>query len=557
VAATNNLETISSINTPESEHERITNLHPESLDKSVQTDLQEKVLSPEVMQNCRKLWSGINVLGGGPNPMLLAGKETSLEMAKQNDPALIEVLKAKGMEQYSQEEAIDILCNEEDIQEQRIRSVELETIERIGAKRIRLHFDETLTHLSTIEGLFDDDGNIKESEKNSDLYSQFVQFTEYINNLEKHGTKVEITLGPGVRHPERTSEKRYMYSVTEYELPSEEDDKKVWEKYCKGIARNFPNADLTVWIEPNFDAFVKGGRDPVKYAEAVCTAANAARDVDPTKKVGINMLFLDQSFAMETLQQIEQRGYSPKDLVGYITFNPYRFQAPEAPTWTEGARNRIFRDQPMDELALIEYETYEDEVKAFYKHLSKYEINDIRVGESGYESDGYSPHQNAVCNIHSWVLDKYLWVRETPWRAIQKEGSKSNRGLVSEDGVTTENFFAYKHFNEIFTPDVIPVGELTDPADRRVYCKIFRNTSTNEDIAVLWTAQTYNPSEDIYSRTVILDVPEISTFKQISGLCQETVEEQNITGALLKEKGVKIADDPIILVGNFGFDKSA
>jgi hypothetical protein len=187
---------------------------------------------------------------------------------------------------------------------------------------------------------------------------------------------------------------------------------------------------------------------------------------------------------------------------------------------------------------------------AFYKRLSEYGINDIRVGESGYQGDEYSVHQNAICNVRSWILDRYLWVRETPWRAIQREESNKKFGFVSEKGIPTENFNAYKHFNEIFTPDVVPIGEINDSNNRRAYCKVFKNNRTGEDVIVLWTAQVYESTEEMYKRTFVLDVPEKSNYKQISYLWKENVEEQVVAGASLNKEGVEVGDDPIILIGN-------
>ncbi len=541
---------------PETEKERTVEMKISLLDSSKQTELQESILSPEVMQETLTYWAGVNVMGGVVNPMLVASRDEVLELAKHDLPAVTDKLKAAGIDDSDNPvETIELIYKDRSKKEENIRAIERETIDKIGAKRVRMHFDEVLTHLSTIESLFDDSGKIKESERDSELYTGFRQLVEYVEDLEKQGVKVEIALGPGVKHSERTADKRHAYSVTEYELPSEEDDVRVWDRYCKGIARNFPNSDLTVWVEPNFDEFVKSGRDPDKYAKAVYEAANAVQEVDPVRKVGISMLFLDQGFALDTLQQIKELGSTPKDLVGYVTFNPYRFHAPEAPTWTEGARKMIHRDKPLDALSSELPDTYENEVTTFYKRLAEYGINDIRVGESGYQGDGYSAHQNAVCNIRSWVLDRYLWVRETPWRAIQKEGSGSNRGLVSEEGVPTENFNAYKHFNEIFTPDVVPVGEINDPEDRRVYCKIFKNERTGEYITVLWTAQTYDSAKGVYKRTFTLNVPEGSNFKQISCLWGENTKEQNVTGISLNKEGVEVGEDPIVLIGNFGYSK--
>ncbi len=547
------LETNTSTITPELEHQRKVEMNVSSSDKSKQTELQESILSPEIKQNTLNYWAGVNVMGGVVNPMLVASKEDVLEMARRDMHEVTNALDSAGINyQDNPMGTVEALFKDKTTKEKDIRSIERETIDKIGAKRVRMHFDEVLTHLSTVEGLFDDSGNIKESEKNSDLYTGFTQLVEYVKDLEKSGVKVEIALGPGVKHPDRTADKRHVYSVTEYELPSEKEDTKVWERYCKGIARNFPNSDLTVWVEPNFDEFVKGGRDPNKYAEAVRTAANAIQEIDSKRKVGMSMLFLDQGFALDTLKQIKESGSKPNDLVEYVTFNPYRFRAPEAPTWTESARKMIYREKPVDTLSSELPDTYENEVMSFYKRLSEYGINDIRVGESGYQGDGYSVKQNAICNVRSWVLDRYLWVRETPWRAIQKEDSDKKYGLVSEKGIPTENFNAYKHFNEIFTPDVVPVGEITDPDDRRVYSKVFKNNHTGGDIVVLWTAQTYEPSEEIYKRTFVLDVPEKSNFKQVSCLWKDKVEEQSVTGASLSKEGVEVGDDPIILVGNFG-----
>jgi len=560
---------------PESDLQRETALNPANLDTSVQQGIQETIGSPEIMKASLEYWAGINVLGGGPNPMLLAGKETSIEMANNNDPKVIEALKNEGIEVNADTNIVEMInnaCQQRDTEEQKIRSLETGVISELGANRIRLHFDETMTHLSLIENLFDNDGNIKDSEKGSERCAGFMQLVEYVGSLEKNGAKVEITLGPGVPHPEREPEvsteanpkKRYMYSITEYELPTDEADKIVWERYCKGIARYFPNADLTVWIEPNLDIFVQSGRDPEKYSETVVSAIDAIRTVNPEKKVGINMLFADQSFAVDTLNHIKTLGLEPKDVVGYVTFNPYRFRAPERPTWTEGSRRRVFKDMPTDELATVDYDTYEEEILRFHRRLSEYGINDIRVGESGYEGDNglkgkdryeYSPHQNAVCNIRSWVLDRYLWIRETPWRAIQKEGSKSHRGLVAEDGTPTENFHAYKHFNEIFTPDVEPVGELTDPEDRRVYCKIFKNKQSGEDIAVLWVAQKYGPSEEPYQRSFVINTPESASYTRIAKLWSENTDKDTVSGEMLSSEGIAVAEDPVILVGNFGFEK--
>jgi len=538
---------------PEVEKQRVVEIDVSSIDRSKQTELQESILSPEIKQYTLDYWAGVNVMGGVVNPMLLASKGDVFEMAKRDMHEVTDALESAGID-YSDNPmgTVETLFKDKGKKEEEIRSIERETIDKIGAKRVRMHFDEVLTHLSTVESLFDDSGNIKESEKNSELYTGFTQLVEYVEGLEKQGVKVEIALGPGVRHAERTADKRHAYSATEYELPSEEEDIKVWERYCKGIARNFPNSDLTVWIEPNFDEFVKSGRDPAKYAKAVVSAANAVQEIDPEKKVGISMLFLDQSFALDTLREIKESGSNPTELVGYVTFNPYRFRAPEASTWTEGARKMIYRDKPLSALSSELPDTYENEVMAFYKRLSEYGINDIRVGESGYQGDGYSLHQNAVCNVRSWVLDRYLWVRETPWRAIQKEDSNAKYGLVSEQGLPTENFYAYKHFNEIFTPDVVPVGELNDPQDKRVYSKVFKNNRTGEDIVVLWTAQTFNPSEEIYKRTFVLNVPEKSNFRQISCLWKQKVEEQAVTGTSLSKEGVEVGDDPIILIGNLG-----
>jgi len=550
------LETNTSTITPELEHQRKVEIQVSSLDKSKQTELQESILSPEIKQNTLNYWAGVNIMGGVVNPMLVASKEDVLEMARRDMHEVTNALDSAGINYLDNPMlTVESLFKDKSIKEKEIRSIERETIDKIGAKRVRMHFDEVLTHLSTVEGLFDDSGDIKESEKNSELYTGFTQLVEYVKDLEKQGIKVEIALGPGVKHTERTADKRHVYSVTEYELPSEKEDIKVWERYCKGIARNFPNSDLTVWVEPNFDEFVKSGRDSAKYAKAVVSAANAVQEIDPEKKVGISMLFLDQGFALDTLQQIKESGSNPDDLVGYVTFNPYRFRSPEAPTWTESARKMIYRDKPLSALSSELPDTYENEVMAFYKRLSEYGINDIRVGESGYQGDGYSDHQNAVCNVRSWVLDRYLWVRETPWRAIQKEDSKNKYGLVSEKGIPTENFNAYKHFNEIFTPDVVPVGEIADPNDRRVYSKVFKNNRTGEDIIVLWTAQTYEPSEEIYKRTFVLDTPEQSNFRKISCLWKENVEEQAVTGASLCKEGVEVGDDPVILIGNLEYSK--
>ena len=540
--------------TPETEIYRSVELNPEMLDRKIQSELQEVVLSPEVMSESLKYWSGINVMGGVVNPMLLASRKEVQEMAERDVNEVANALESAGIN-YSGDPigTVERLFRDKSTKEQEIRSLERQTIDDIGARRIRLHFDESITHLSTIESLFDDDGNIKESEKSSELYAGFTQLVEYVKGLEKQGARVEIALGPGVKHTERSADKRHVYSVTEYELPAQEADIRVWERYCKGVARNFPNSDMTVWVEPNYDEFVKGGRDPARYAEAVYTAARSVQEVDANKKVGMSMLFLDQDFALETLKHIDELGSIPGDIVGYITFNPYRWGAPEAATWTEGARDRVFRKKAKSALSLETYNTYEDEITTFYKRLAKYNINDIRVGESGYDGDGYTAHENAVCNIRTWVLDRYLWVRETPWRAIQKEGSDSNRGLVSEQGVPTENYNAYRHFNEIFTPDVVSVGEITDPVDRRVYCKIFKNKRTGEDIVALWTAQTYDPKEEVFQRRFTLNVPSDSRVRQVSGIWAKEPSEISVDSTALKDEGVTVGEDPVFLIGNLGF----
>ena len=49
---------------PEQEHIRITELEPSLLDNSFQIELQESILSPEVMRDTLDYWSGINVMGG-------------------------------------------------------------------------------------------------------------------------------------------------------------------------------------------------------------------------------------------------------------------------------------------------------------------------------------------------------------------------------------------------------------------------------------------------------------------------------------------------------------
>ncbi|OGC45997.1 hypothetical protein A2V49_02015 [candidate division WWE3 bacterium RBG_19FT_COMBO_34_6] len=546
---TQKLETMEA--TSETEKPKVVEMKMELLDTSKQIELQESILSPEVMRDTLRYWAGINVMGGTVNPMIVASKEEVLEMAKRDIHEVTKVLSDAGID-YSNDPMVTVesLFKEKNTKEQEIRSIERETVDKIGAKRVRMHFDEVLTHLSTIERIFDDYGNIKESEKSSELYTGFIQLVEYVNDLEKQGVKVELALGPGIKHSERTADKRHTYSVTEYELPSEEEDIKVWERYCKGIARSFPNVDLTVWVEPNFDEFVKSGRDPKKYAKAVLSAAKEIQEVDPIRKVGISMLFLDQNFAMKTLQEIKEQGSKPSDIIGYITFNPYRWGAPEAPTWTESTKKIVYRDKPEDTLSLEAFDTYEDEISAFYRRLAEYDINDIRVGESGYDSDNYSAHQNAVCNIRCWILDRYLWVRETPWRAIQKEGSNSNRGFVSENGAPTENFNAYKHLNELFTPDVVPIGEINDPKDKSIYYKIFKNKSTDEDIIVLWVSQTYDPSKKTHKRTIKLDVPADLSYSQISSIWNEETTKQTVTGKSLSKDGIEIGDDPVILIGN-------
>jgi len=470
-------------------------------------------------------------------------------MFKNKDERVLRLLIEKGMVDESDGlEIIERYCEDDNKKEQEIRELEKRAVEELGANRIRLHFDETMVHLSSIEKLFDEEGNILESEMDSEHCKGFLQLVKYVEDIERDGLKAEISLGPGVPHPERTPDRRHMYSITEYELPVDDVDKKVWEKYCRGIAHYFPNSDLTVWIEPNYKGFVQGGRDGCKYGDTVISAAQAVREIYPEKKVGLNMLFLDQEFIFQTLDHIKEKGISPADIVGYITFNPYRFHAPESPTCPEKSSKLDLGNKPVEV-----YDSYEQEVQSFRKKLLEYGITDIRVGESGFEGDNYTPHQNAVCNLRSWALNRYLSVRETPWRAVQKKGSGSNRGLISEEGIPTENFNAYKHFNEIFTPDVKPIGEIVDPQDRRVYCKIFKNEKTNEDIIVLWVAQEYDSKQEIYQRTFIINTPRNEGFTEISKLWDKEVGKETMPKDTLNKQGIIVTEDPVILIGNFGF----
>jgi polyhydroxyalkanoate synthesis regulator phasin len=513
-------------------------------------DILKDVVSAEILGR----GPGLNVMGEGGNPMYHAWStwtESISTFIKVNPEQAKEILVQEGI--LSRDEADRIPQDQllEEIQKKQleeyeknlaIRMRETEMLDDLAVERVRLHFDESPHHLSHIVKFFDEEGNFIPTGKDP-VSEELKKFIEYYQRLSAGGKKIELTLGPGIAEP-GDDKRRGPYKASEYRLPTTKEELEIWRTYCKGIAKNFSEADFTVWVEPNFyPLFEKTGRDPEKYGRAVLAAARTVQEVLPAKKIGISVVFADVDYLNRALNEIKKSGVNPADIIQYISINPYRWGMPERPTaaaWDEGSKKFGSGEKP--------FLTYEQQILNLYEEMKGWGITDIRTGETGYDrkDSNLSEHEQAVYNLRGWILNRYLWVAETPFRATQVEGSRSQRGLVSEEGIPTETYFAYRNFNSVFNKDFMPAGELTVTDDMRIFCKVFKNQSTQEMLLAVWVAQSYGTDESQYRRKIKFsniggDRIEIAT------LTDKEVQWKRSDGALLSDEGIEVGSEPIFI----------
>jgi len=503
---------------------RIPILDLQAIDATI-PNILTKLWDPKILRE--RFVPGINVLGAGIAERKFG--EKALWALEKPDKALtllgydrekIEGIAPKNKIQILQEEIRKRASQTNE--EKRLRTEEIDLAADLGTKRIRIHYGGSY-HGGAVfasDNIQDENGSFL-SEDNPEFKSLKNFHQKWVGGRGS----IEFCLGPG-KKKYKTSKgihkinktkcydpktKSFKPKTTEYHIPDNEDELQYYIKYCQFMAQHFPEAAFCFWVEPNLNyddnelfqhSYLKGAqsteRCPETYANLVLASATAMRKISSSVRLGINFAFIDIDYVERCLKRIEEREH-PSKIIDYVSFNPYR-DLPEnaGPFWNEDLTNGCGGKGRFDwNTSGI---SYEEEVLGLMKRLSRVGLV-LQVGESGWsaEQTPESERSQAIYNLRGWVLNRFLWVPETPWRLRDPYDSSQEHSYAFVDSRTFKphpSYHAYQTFNRLFHQDVVPLGKGKSDALPNLQCNVFEDRKNNKILTAVWLAEETGTSKE-------------------------------------------------------------
>lgn len=554
-------------------------MQPPVLDlQTIDTTIPEKIT---------KFWSlktlkdnfvpGINVLGAG---VAERDFEEKVNWALKNPDEALTLLGygPKEIERMQKKDKVELLRGEikkregQINEEKKLRVEELDPAADLGVKRLRIHYGGSYYGgaVTALDNLQDEDGNFLPEDD-----PEFRSLKDFYRKWMKSGGVIEFCLGPG-KKKYKTSDgtyktnktecydpktKSFKEEVTEYHIPDNEDELRYYSNYCQFMTRHFPEAEFCFWVEPNLNyddngifqhSELKGaqstGRDPEKYADVVLTASKMMRKTTSNIRLGINIAFVDLDYVKRCLEQVEKQGNVP-EVIDYVSFNPYR-DLPEnsGPFWNCNLTGKRGGKGKFDWKE--RHFSYEEEVLQLAELVSKFGLT-LQVGESGWRG-GKKPGEKrnqVVYNLRGWILNRFLWIPDTPWRMrdpITSEVGEASFAFVESRSLRPRpSYYAYQVFNRLLLEDITPLGELREDSVPELMGRVFQNEKSKERLLVLWMA--VGADQNYEDQPIRLQLPEhgVSGLRVIDSLDGKDYADYSVDRNTLR---VTVKDYPLIVI---------